>query len=422
MYTAGFLACLMAVGQVATTARQAPDKEVVAQVRTLVRQLNDDELARRNDAEAQLIALGHEILDLLPPITDRTPAEAKVRLARIREKLELARADAAVRASRVTLQGKMSLAKALAEIERQTGNHFTDFEGHEAELDLDLADVPFWEAVDRVLDDAELELNPYRGAEGLSLSARPEGQVPRTGRAAYDGIFRIEPIRVDSVRDLRHPAVSGLRLTVQIAWEPRIAPISLAQSLAALQAVDENGDALKVDGAPRTIEAGVVGGASAVELTLPFELPERGARRIASLKGTIVTTLPGRVATFSFDKLVTAKNVEQRQAGVTVTLEQVRKNGDLYQARIGVVFDQAANALESHRGWILENPAYMVDAKGNRLEHFGIERTREGENEIGLSYVFELPDGPEGCKFFYETPAAIIRSEIPYELKDIELP
>jgi hypothetical protein len=157
-------------------------------------------------------------------------------------------------------------------------------------------------------------------------------------------------------------------------------------------------------------------------MRLPFELPERGVGRIASLKGTIVTTLPGRVATFSFDKLGTAKNVEQRQAGVTVTLEQVRKNGDLYQVRIGVVFDQAANALESHRGWILENPAYVIDAKGNRLEHFGIERTREGENEIGLSYVFDLPEGPERCKFFYETPAAIIRSEIPYELKDIELP
>jgi len=422
MYNATLLACLLVVGQATAPTQQAPDPEIAAQVRALVRQLNDDELAKRNEAEAQLIALGHEILDLLPPITDRTPAEAKARLVRIREKLELARADAAVRASRVTLQGKMSLAKALAEIERQTGNRFTGFERHEAELDLDLADVPFWEATDRVLDDAELELNPYRGAEGLPLTARPEGQVARTGRAAYGGIFRIEPVRIDSVRDLRHPAVSGLRLAVQIAWEPRVAPISLAQPLAELRAFDENGDSIEVDGAPRTIEAGVVGGASAVEMRLPFELPERGVGRIASLKGTIVTTLPGRVATFSFDKLGTAKNVEQRQAGVTVTLEQVRKNGDLYQVRIGVVFDQAANALESHRGWILENPAYVIDAKGNRLEHFGIERTREGENEIGLSYVFDLPDGPEQCKFFYETPAAIIRSEIPYELKDIELP
>ena len=62
-----------------------------------------------------------------------------------------------------------------------------------------------------------------------------------------------------------------------------------------------------------------------MKLDLPLQLPPREVRQIASLKGKLLATIPGRIETFRFGKLADAKNVQQRIAGVTVTLEQVRK-------------------------------------------------------------------------------------------------
>ena len=66
--------------------------------------------------------------------------------------------------------------------------------------------------------------------------------------------------------------------------------------------------------------------------------------------------------------------------------------------------------------------AYIIDKKGERVEHAGLETTRQGENEAGIAYLFSLDNGIEGCRFVYETPALIIRMPISYELKNIELP
>ena len=48
-------------------------------------------------------------------------------------------------------------------------------------------------------------------------------------------------------------------------------------------------------------------------------------------------------------------------------VENCRKNGDIYDVSMRVRFDRAANALESHRGWIYDNECYMVDGKGRRI-------------------------------------------------------
>ena len=49
-----------------------------------------------------------------------------------------------------------------------------------------------------------------------------------------------------------------------------------------------------------------------------------------------------------------------------MTVESCRKNGDIYDVSMRVRFDKAANALESHRGWIYNNECYLLDPKGQR--------------------------------------------------------
>lgn len=160
----------------------------------------------------------------------------------------------------------------------------------------------------------------------------------------------------------------------------------------------------------------------AVEVQVPLELPHRHVDRIASLRGRLAALLPGRIETFEFDGLTEAKNVEQARAGVTVILDQVRKNVDVDEVRLRVRFDQAGAALESHRNWIYNNEAYFIGPDGQRFEHAGMQAFRQAANEVGVAYLSDRQDGLAGCTFVYKTPAVLMEVPVEFELKEIPLP
>jgi len=424
MFATLFIALI--IGQV-EPASSAPDAELsaelTAQVKRLVRRLDDRELTERNDAEASLIELGPKILDFLPQVTARTPAETKQRLERIRKALEDEAVEAATQAAVVSLSGEMSLSDAMKALEKQTGNMAVGFENRTATVKVDFDETPYWKALDTILDQAGLTVDPYGGrGDAINVRARPAEELSRVGSAGYNGVFRFEPMRIDAVRDLRNPSINGLRLALKVEWEPRLQPITMSQPLATTTVLADDGSELSLDIQQRTLSAVVQSRIPAVELVIPLELPTRNIEKIASLKGEIETLIPGRNEKFQFDKLIDAKDVEQKRAGVNVTVERVRPNGELFGIRIRVRFDKAANALESHRGWIFSNPAYILDADGEQVDNVSYETTLQGENEIGLEYFFLLEDGLKDCKFVYETPAAIVKKTIKYEVKDILLP
>jgi hypothetical protein len=421
------LICL-ALAQVEPSA-ETTSADLAAQVRTLVRQLDHNELAKRVAAEKGLIELGPAVLDLLPQVTAQTPAEVKQRLARVQSVLETAAIEAATQGSLVTLKGEMPLSEALAALEKQSGNRMIDYrqrfnqQRRDANVNVDFDKTPFWTALDQVLDQAGMTIYHFAGESGaLAIVARSESELPRADRGAYSGLFRYEPSQIEARRDLRNPANHALRLTIEAAWEPRMTPIVLEQPLGDIKAVDDSGQPLEVDGRLGKLEVAVQGNLSAANLEVPFMLPDRSVKEIKTLSGTLMALVPGRVETFEFTDLATARNVQQRRGGVTLLLEQTFKNVGLYDVRIRVQFDKAANALESHRGWIYNNDAYMLDPSGQRVENAGIEATRQAINEIGLSYKFVLDDGLAGHTFVYKTPAAIVRMPVNYELRDIKLP
>jgi hypothetical protein len=397
-------------------------------VQGLVDQLDDPTLAKRQAAEQALVALGPDALPLLPAITRRTSAEAKSRLVRIREALEKASAERAARASLVTLRGEMPLSQALAELQKQTGNKIVDFRGKfgqqqtDPPVKADFDKTPFWAALDRLLDQAGLTLYSYAGQEGcVAFVARENADRERTRRACYSGLFRFEGVRLVATRDLRNPSQRALHLTMEVTWEPRVAPIVLQVPLAEMRATDEAGKPLPVEGRESNLEVPVENSIPAAELQVPLTLPPRSVARIASLTGKLSALVPGQIETFEFGDLENPKGTQQQKAGVTATLETVRKNGDVYEVRLRVKFDQAENALESHRNWVYRNEAYLLDAAGKRADNAGLQATRQDENEVGVAYLFDV-ESLKGCKFVYKTPALIVKLPVTYELKDIELP
>ena len=180
----------------ATSPDTAPSPQV--QVERLVRQLDDDKASVRKGAEEALIQLGPNILDLLPSAEAPGSAERRERLARVRTALQKARAEQAVTASLVSVAGTVSARDALQSISGQSGNKLFGYEEVDKQVALQLDKVPFWVALDQILDAGGLALDPYAADErGLRLSPVPvlcrgTARVPVT-RASSDSNRRSSP-------------------------------------------------------------------------------------------------------------------------------------------------------------------------------------------------------------------------------------
>jgi hypothetical protein len=421
------------VGQAAT----AGDEGLNIVVRRLVRQLDSPQLAQREAAEAELLRHGPAVLDLLPPANERAPAEVKQRLGRVRQKLEQVASDAVTKASTITLHAKeMPLSKILEAFQTQSDNTIVDYRRQfgqpvsDPTLTVDFDQTPFWPALDQLLDQAGLTIYPYAEQRAINVvSALGEKRADHASRISYSGPFRFEAIAVVARRDLREPNGRALLVTLEAAWEPRLRVISLLNPMADVRAVDERGDPLPVAQSDARPEVPTSGEASAVNLDLPLRLPSRDVKQISSLKGKLLATVPGRIETFRFDKLADAKNVEQRIAGVTVTLERVQKAATggratdaSWEVRIRVRFDDAGDALASHRQWVFDNQAYLEAADGKPIAHDSFETTAQGKNELGVAYLFTTDRPLSELTFVYKTPGSIVTRGFDYELKDIELP
>ena len=390
------------------------------QVRKLLKQLDSDLLAQRQAAEKALIALGPQVLDRLPGEVDS--AEVRQRLQRIVKTLQLQASRNATVASRVDLQGKMSLAMALKSLQQQTGNQIEARGQLDALVQLDLQQVIFWQALDRILDQVQMNVDPFlSGRTTLALTSRPPEEQSRQASASYGGIFRFEPLRVEASRNLRNPKIRGLKVALQVAWEPRVTPIFLSVPAARLKILDDQGKPLAVDNLRGASSAAIEGDRTAVELTLPLQLPSREAHKIASLQGELDTLLPGKPQRFEFTRLQD-KNQLLRKAGVNVILLQVDQQKEELVVQVKVAYEQADQAFESHRGWVFLNPAYLELESGKSVKFRTYETLDQGPRSVTLAYRFERPENLQKVRFVYETPATIVRKQVSFELRDMLLP
>lgn len=333
--------------------------------------------------------------------------------------------------STVTLQlDNVPIWDAIRELEKLSGNKFVDWPREQggpasataARVSCDFTDTPFWVAVDELLDGAVLDVHGQSGNAALALFPRQRGGVERIGRAAYDGPFRIEALDIQSQRNLRRPTESGLLLQLQIAWEPRLRPIALTQNAADLEASIGDIVSLTPQHPDAVYNAEVACGSQMVDIVLPFQLPPRTAPAISSLRGKLWALVPGRQAKFQFDTLAEAAGKSQRDADVEIIVDKVFKNDEIWELHMRMKLAESNHALESHRGWAFENRSYLVDAKGDVLENVGLETLSEGEQEIGVAYFFDVPNGLDGLTWVYETPVDMAETEVDYELRDIALP
>jgi hypothetical protein len=351
------------------------------------------------------------------------------RLGRIRQKLQQQLVETFAQPTRVTLRGdSVPLSKVLAAIRQQTANAIVDERAragapaNEPLLKVDFDKAPFWQAVDQVTIQAGLKIYPYGEQEGLQLIPRPGNETSRPNLVSYSGAFRFEMVSALAKRAFRVADDGALDLSIEAAWEPRLSPIALDQPISAIEAVDDHGNPVAVAQRRAQLEVPVLPQTKAVEFQIPLELPSRDLKRIGKLQGTLNALLPGKVETFRFDKLPAAGNVQKRVGSATVTLQQVRKNNDVWEVRLRVGYDETHGALASHRTWMFSNEAYLEAPDGQKVPYDTFESTLQGENEFGVAYLFAVDKPLDKYAFVYKTPGVILSAKFTYAFSDIELP
>lgn len=406
--------------------KEPDDKEVQkADVLDWVNQLNAPSLSARKDAERKLTEAGAGILDWLPETDENTSIEVTERLDRIRRRLQRSRTQQETKLdlSQVRLGAVSNLGEALEAISRDTGVEFEfDHDANESKpVSAIPTPLPFWHALDYVLDATDLDINFYGGDTGtLLLVQRQKFRPSRVDSAAYAGVYRIEPTAVTARKSLTQPDLSGLNVAIQISWQPTTTPIGLAIPVKQLSGKLSDASRLKPQTSSETIDVATNGELAFSEFFLPMQLPANQPKMIDSLSGVVQAMLPGKRQTFqlALSQVAARKTIDS----MTVKVEDVRADGPLHEIRVGVELKDAKRSLESHRQWIFENDVYVKLKDGTRADHLGYQTYRQTASGVGIGYLFDLGDAVADCTLVYTSPTAIVQNEVSFVIQDIEMP
>ncbi len=384
--------------------------------------LDSPKQAIRDQAEAELITLGPVVIEFLPPIGADASAEWKMRIDRLRDTLEKLEMQEFTMPSTVTLSGSMTGRQALTKIAEETGNTINvgDAPNLDREVVTDFDSTPFWEAFDEVVDQLELTVSGGDG-ENIQLVPRAANAPFRIAAAGYSGVFRMEPLTVQKTYQLQDPAQSTLQIQVLLSWEPRLAPVFVKFPMEAMELICDDGQVLQSKMNAEETEFVPTGG-SQLQVALNFVLPERKAKKILRWNGKVFVSIPGKPATLEFDELMKEGKKTATVGNLKVVLEKARKNRDIYEVLVGISLDSPGQTAEAFRGWTNTHEAFLMDKNNKRLEHVGWSTTRMNDKEIGLSYLFDIEKGLEGCKFMYRAPGSVVDQTAEFELEDVPLP
>ncbi len=392
-------------------------------MRSALRRLEADNVATRDAAEVELIGMGTGILPLLPEITPRTSGEMKGRLQRIRQALQKENVEAFFEPSKVTLEGELELSKVIQQLQQQSGNAI-ELQGAEGmaatKIELAAKDEDFWVVMSDVMRQAKLRINSYGSTDGsLVLTA---GGTESDVSPFNTGPFLVQAVSVQSRKFFGSQLDGQLDLSFMLAWEPRLKPVFMQIPMSTLKATTSSGSELPATNPQATLEIPLNLGGCSAQVDLQLQRPNRSEAALESLSGELVIAVPGERHQYIFKRFGNGARQSEKYGDVTVTLEGARRNGAVYEIRVLASFADAQGALESFRGWILSNEAYLLDAKDKRTENVGLQTYAITSDSVGIAYLFQINSDPDSYRLVYESPAAISKQTIRYELKNIELP
>ena len=393
-----------------------------AAVLQYIDELDDDSIERRDVSEKMLIRLGVEALPTVRTAFEsgKLQGEQEVRLARVFRELQSQEVQQQLDATTVTLSGDMSLEQAAAAVGKQTGNPVKiDLEQPQV-VPTDFENIVFWEAIDTLCDASDLDVDSYASVGEVVLHASQNLASFRARRGQYNGPFRIEATSVNASRSFTLPQLDSLRIGVQIAWEPRLRPLSMTLDRESLSAICDNGVVLEI--LPGSNNDIVPGPSIATEFEITLRLPPRDSQEIERLNGNLEIELASSPVEVRFTSLQGELPISRQVGDLVASVEATRTNGPVVQVDLLLKLGKSGMRLESFRNWLQLDNAFLIDPAGEKVPNLGWQTYSMNEQEVGVSVNFQTDQPIEKCQFIFAAPVAVIEHEVEFLLEGIPLP
>jgi hypothetical protein len=413
-------------------AREEPKAALRREVERLVEQLGDADPAKQAAAATALLKIGPDALPLLPDADPKLTVAQKERLKEIRGTLRdaQARKDLTPHLFDLHIQN-LPLKAALAELERQSAIKVDDrrrSRDEDPKVKLELHQVTFWQALDALAREADLQVTFYHPESRIALVDGPSKALP----VSYSGIFRVAVKQVVVSRDLESDA-HVCQVHLEIAWEPRFQPLFLETQPDSLTVQDDKANPLKPPDLPPVRLAVARPGVTVTQVRV--EAPARSAERIGLLKGSVALVGPSKMLTFVFDDLGPVKGGKpgqprkQTREGVTVSVNEFTTEDQRWTVGLLLEYPPEDPDFESFESWLVNNKIYLEKKGGTDRfpENGGYESEEQGGHRAVMTYRFVEENGrvlgkPADWKLVYQTPGTIIKVPVPFEFKDLPLP
>jgi len=441
-------ACLCLVGLLPLAAAEGPaGKKAQPQapsVAQLIRQLGDEDFRARDQAMRALEALGPQALPEMRKALPNEDAEIARRLAALIPRMETA---ARLTPKRVTLKASQQpLQKIVQELAKQSG-YPIDFWGGgnlERRYDLQLDNVTFWEAFDRI--DQLAGLVPQSGYGDDRLRVQHQDTV--TPHVCRDGCFRavagsLQQYRVMDLSSFPRSAPGprrseSLTFSFTVWAEPKLPLMGIGEPKV-VAAVDEAGRSMAPaqpddapDGPPflRRVHVSRYGNgyrSLSQQGSVALVRPSEKSRSIKRLKVSVPVTILAeqRLEVVAAD-VMKAKGKKAAVGTTTFSIEDVTVTPNKqYQLKMTVAEDNKDSPNDYSWMNSLYNRVELRDEKGNKYQAYGSSWGNSGPNLVHLTLTY----GPPGNVANMGPPKKLVYHvwklmphQVTFEFKDLPLP
>ena len=406
----------------------APKGSVHTQVRWLLKELDADQRARRQQAERELLALGQAILPVLPPPELLPNPAVRIAVARIRVILERRQAEQSVQATHITTSQAVTLREWLRQVEVQTTNHIDASAVSTSVADSLVSQTPqtpFWQALDAVLLQKSLryQFAPDSAALRLVPATTPGSEV--AWKVSLDGPFRIA---VDSVKT--RPVTGNaqqqrLRTELSVAPEPRLRALFLKLAAKDFRATGPSGRVFAAADPGAQFDLPLGEGGRFVRWNLDFAASSNLSDADIfplRIEGQATMQIAAASEHIRFTDLIGGAGTARRRGGVTVAVQKIQAQAQkdatqVVSLKVLVAYDTGGPAFESHRTWIFHNEVYLNHQTGALvLPDGGFETDLQANGSVGVTYHFQgLKGSLADYEFVYVAPTLIV--DVPVQIR-----
>jgi hypothetical protein len=334
---------------------------------------------------------------------------------------------------RVNLRdNNITLAKALAEIHRQTGITVADDSGKpERTIALDLNQATFWQAVDAVAAAGRLKSVIGDGTVRL-VARRPADRLPP---ASYDGDFRVRVLRTTATRDLDSDR-SQCAVALEVAWTPTLRPLFLESQVQELRVRDQGNKPVAVTEEPSSLVP--VDGKSSYSIDLLLPGFPRAAGSIGELSGKLTAIAPSKMLAFRFDgNLKTLNDAvadgalrRLTQDDVVCRLARIKLERDRWSVSVALDYPEGRLRFESFQAasLVANNELMLMSKDGKRsLSPTGYVVEHVTSRRALVTYHFtdgkrSTRGAAETWQVQYRAPARIVSVPFRFTFRNVPLP